>query len=374
MKKKVILLSLLVLFLVYLLWLGFLVLRFKPYKSPSSASPGEVEGAYHIHSRFSDGRKDIAEIARLASLGHLDFIIITDHGKPNYRSFLSEGWKEGVLVLAGSELSVSRGHLVGLGFNLPSQDFSQNAEQAVHEIGALGGFCIIAHPYSKVPWSWGENVGYSGIELINANKMLTKNFLSSFPYLPALLIKPEFAFLKILDNPSLNLKKWDELLSSNPLNGYFSTDAHLLYRPLLSLFHLHLLLEHPLPADFEKAKSEVYELLRRGKFYNAIDAASEANGFKFWASSGEKIALTGETLFFDSQATLRIEAPFPFAKEVLLLLNGEIVLRSREKSISYESGQAGFYRVEVYLKERSPLARNVPWIVSNPIYLRKDKE
>lgn len=373
MKKKRILFVLLALFLVYILWLGFILLRFKPNKS-SQASLSEVEGVYHIHSRFSDGRKPVDKIIRVASRVRLDFIILTDHGKPNFDSLLSEGWKEGVLVLAGSELSVSRGHLVALGFKLPSTDFSQNTEQAVHEIAALGGFSIIAHPYSKVRWSWGEFVGYSGIEVINANAMLKRNFIFSLPYLPALLIKPEFYLLKILEDPSLTLKKWDELNNSHQVYGYFSTDAHLLYRPLFSLLHLHLLLEHPLSADFETAKREVYEALRRGKFYNAIDAASKAKGFKFWATNGNKITPMGETLFFNSPVTLEIEAPFPFAKEVHLLLDGKTILRSLEKTVSFEPTQAGTYRVEVYLKERSPLAHNIPWIVSNPIFLRKDKE
>jgi hypothetical protein len=374
LKKKRTLFAVLAFFLVYILWLGFLLLRFKPNKSSSEASPSEVEGVYHIHSRFSDGRSHPDKIIRLASLAHLDFIILTDHGKPNFDSLSCQGWKEGVLVLAGSELSVSRGHLVALGFKLPSTDFSQNTEQAVHEIAALGGFSIIAHPYAKVRWSWGEFVGYSGLELMNANTMLKKNFIFSLLYLPALLIKPEFFLLKILDDPSLNLKKWDELNNSHQVYGYFSTDAHVLYGPLFSLFHLHLLLERPLSPDFKTAKKEVYEALRRGKFYNAIDAASKAKGFKFWATNGNKITPMGETLFFNSPVTLEIEAPFPFAKEVHLLLNGKPILHSREKAVSFESSEPGTYRVEVYLRGKSPLARQIPWIVSNPIFLRKDKE
>lgn len=370
MKKRKILFALLALLLVYLLWISFLVLNFKPYKS-GTPNTLEIEGVYHIHTHFSDGRKSVDQIAHLASQAHLDFIILTDHGKPNFKSLASQGWKEGVLVLSGSELSLSRGHLVSLGFALPTRPFSQNTERAVQEVGALEGFCIIAHPYSKVRWSWGEFIEYSGLELINANTMLKRNYFLLIPYLPALLVKPEYALLKILEEPALSLKKWDELNNLHPIYGYFSVDSHLLYRPLLDLLHLHLLLKQPLPRDFDEARREVYEALRKGKFYNAIEAASEARGFRFWAEQGNQTVSIGETLVSNSLVLFRIETPFPFAKETHLFHNGKILLRSRENSLFYESAQPGNYRVEVYLQGKSPLSKNIPWIVSNPIFLKK---
>ena len=191
LKKKKIFFLLLILFLLYALWLGFNILTFKTYKDTlPKTSPLEIEGVYHIHTTFSDGKKDLDEIAQIASLAALDFIILTDHGSPNYDSYANQGWKEKVLVLAGSELSVSRGHLVGLDFKLPTSRFSQNAETAVYQINAKGGFTIICHPYSKVQWSWGKFINYSGIDIINADSMLKKDILLSLPYLPALLIKP----------------------------------------------------------------------------------------------------------------------------------------------------------------------------------------
>jgi hypothetical protein len=32
----------------------------------------------------------------------------------------------------------------------------------------------------------------------------------------------------------------------------------------------------------------------------------------------------------------------------------------------------GVYRAEVYLRERTPLAPGVPWILSNPIYFGRE--
>jgi hypothetical protein len=375
LRKKKVLLFLLALFLLYIILLSFNVLSFKTYKAPASKpSPLEIEGVFHIHTTYSDGRKSLDEIAKLASQANLDFIIITDHGNPNYESYSSQGWKEGVLVLAGSELSVSRGHLAALDFELPSRSFSQNTEDAFYEIKAGGGFSIISHPYSKVRWSWGKFMEYSGIEIINGDTALKKNIIASIPSLPALLIKPEYALLKMLDSPHQNLRKWDELNNLHPIYGYFSLDAHLLYRPGFNLLHLHLLLQNPLSEDFDTAKRQVYEALRKGRFYNSIHAAAHAYGFRFSGEEEEKTSPMGSTVMFDSPVTLNIKAPFPFAKVIHLVHNGKKIFSSNEESASYEAAHPGTYRVEVYLNERSPLGKNIPWIVSNPIFLREDEK
>jgi hypothetical protein len=374
MLKKRILFIILAIFLIYSLWLSFNILNFKTYKtSVSKAFPLEIQGIYHIHTRFSDGRKSPDEIARLASKAGLNFIILTDHGSPNRESYPSQGWKHGVLILAGSELSVSRGHLVGLDFKLLSSNFSQNAEEAVFGIMAAGGFSVIAHPYSKVQWSWGENVGYSGIEIINANFMLKESLFLSIPYLPALLIKPSYTLLKILDSPQRELRKWDELNKISQIYGYFSTDAHLLYRPALDFLRVHVILDSPLSSNFDVARGQVFEALRSGRFYNAIHAAAQAAGFRFWGERGKEVIPMGGTTLFESGLTLHVQAPFPFAKEIHLIQDGKSIFRSTEENISFEAKQPGVYRVEVYLREKSPLGKEIPWIVSNPIFLREDK-
>ena len=373
LRKKKILLFLLAIFLLYVLWLSINVLRFRTYKAPASKSyPLEIEGVFHIHTAYSDGRKSLDEIAKLASQANIDFIILTDHGNPNKESYSGQGWKEGVLALAGSEISVSRGHLVALGFKLPSGYFSPNAEEAFYEIREAGGFSIISHPYSKIGWSWGEFIDYSGMDIISGYYMLRRNVFASLLSLPALLLKPEYALLKMFDRPHRSLRKWDELNNLHPIYGYFSADAHLLYRPALNLLRLHLLLQSPLSKDFDTAQLQVYEALRKGRFYNSIHAAAHAHGFRFWGEKGGKTTPMGSTALYDSPVTLHIEAPFPFAKDIHLVHNGKMIFRSAEDSISYEAAHPGTYRVEVYLTERSPLGKNIPWIISNPIFLRED--
>jgi len=373
-KIKRVFIFLLIVFLLYVLWLSFNLLTIKTYKSPTlKVSPLEVNGVYHLHTTFSDGRKDLEEIVKIASQTDLDFIIFTDHA-PYFESYSSRGWKEGVLVLAGCELYVNRGHLVALGPNLPPGVFSDNAEEAVERIKEAGGFSIIPHPYSSTIWTWGEFVDYSGIEIINAYSRLRKDDLFLLPFIPALLFKPEYTLLKMLIRPNQNLKKWDELNTIHPIYGYFTPDAHRLYRPLINLLRIHLLLQAPLSEDFETASKQVYEALRKGRFYNSINAAAHAYGFRFWGEKEENTVLMGSTVLLDSPVTLHIKAPFRFKKEIHLIHNGKVILRSTEENAIYEATQPGTYRVEVYLRARSPLRKNIPWVVSNPIFLIENKK
>lgn len=374
-NKKIFLLSLLGLLCGYSLWLSFHLIRFNTYKIPPDKTfPREIEGSFHIHSSFSDGRKHTDKIAGIASSVSLDFIIITDHGNPNYDSLAYQGWKHGILVLAGSELSVNRGHFVALNFKTPEKSFSGNGEMSLYQIKTSKGFSVIAHPYSKGGWSWSESVNFSGIELINADSMLRQDIFRYAFFLPGFIIKPDFILLKALTKPGKNLRKWDTLNRNNKIFGYYAVDAHLFYRQALSLLRLHLLLDRPLSREFETAKGQVYKTLKQGAFYNAIDAAAEAKGFRFWCDfNGKKIPMGGGVLP-EGPVTFFVEVPFPFKKEVFILHNGNTVHQSKKNMISFQAIKPGAYRVEVYLRERSPLGKKVPWILSNPIFLKGKKQ
>ncbi len=373
--------ALIVIFGAYGLWLGVNVARFSPPLTVSPAveraggggPPYEVVGVYHVHTRFSDGHGTPEEIAAAAAGAKLDFVILTDHGNPNRASLASQGRKEGVLMLAGSELSVSRGHLVALDFAAPDRPFPQNAERAILAVAAEGGFSIIAHPYSKTSWTWGEEAGFSGIELADGDSMAKRNWLRVLPYLPALAFRPALPLLKALSRPVKPLEKWDSLAAERPVYGYFSADAHLLYSVVFSGFRLHVLLDEPLDQDFERAKTQLLDALREGRFYSAVEGAAPAGGFRFWAETEGTRSPMGRSMRWEGASRVRFEirAPFAFPVETCLLRNGVLVGRSQDKEISYATDKPGVYRVEVYLKVRSPLAADFPWIVSNPIFLKR---
>ena len=359
----------------YLGWLGWQVGVYKryttekspppPFSKPQRAFPEErnaaqppvlyeVRGAYHMHSKFSDGRKTVDEIARAAARVGLDFIILTDHGAPNRASLDAQGRRDGVLVLAGTEISTSRGHLVALAFEPPSGRFSQNADNAVYEVHSLGGFTVIAHPYSKTRWSWGGRGSVDGLEIMDSDSMLKRNWPQALIRLPLLLVKPEVVLLEIITRPEESLRKWDQLLAGGAVRGFFSADAHFLYGPVFKIFRLIVLLDAPPSGEFEAARREIFEALRAGRFFSAVDAAADPSGFRFWAENER----------------LRVLSPFSFAHETRIIHDGKAVGISSSGELAYDAPAPGAYRAEVYLRERSPLGGDVPWIVSNAVVLR----
>jgi hypothetical protein len=68
---------------------------------------------------------------------------------------------------------------------------------------------------------------------------------------------------------------------------------------------------------------------------------------------------------------LHIQVPEGIDSEWHLLQDGKPVLRSNQQIQTYLPLEAGVYRVEVYLREGSALDKDCPWILSNPIFLRK---
>jgi hypothetical protein len=363
--------------ILYLVWLGWIVLSFRSYGPPPGQDPAaddglfELRGVYHIHTTFSDGRGTPRTAARAAARRGLDFIILTDHGNPNFASLDQKGRIEDVLVLAGSELNVNRGHLVALGFDRPNQDFPRLAENAAYDVAAAGGFTIIAHPYSKTRWSWGGFAPYGGLEILNTDAMVRAHWPRIAPRLPALLLRPETVLLRMLDRPEADFRKWDELTASRPMFGYYSSDTHLLYRASFSLLHLHVLLDSPPAEPFEDAEIQILDALRFGRFFNAVGAAAQAAGFRFHAETSELRRPMGSQIASSGPVRFTVRAPFAFRHRIRLLRGGIPVAEGAGRLV-HETSDPGVYRVEVHLLEKTPLDPGVPWIASNPIFFRKD--
>jgi hypothetical protein len=363
----------------YVIWLAAAVVRFNPPPAAAAAGgpPYEITGVYHVHTRFSDGHATPAEVAAAAAKRGLDFVILTDHGNPNRESLAAQGRRDGVLLLAGSELSVNRGHLVALDFATPpaGRTFPQNAEQAMVDVRAAGGFTVIAHPYSKTHWTWGKETAVSGIELADAVSAIQYNLPRFLAYAPALLVKPVLPLVATLSRPVPQLRKWDSLAAQRPVFAYFSADAHFNYQAIFGLFRVHVLLDEPPAADFDRARAQVFGALRHGRFYDAVDGAAPARGFGFWAESGGvRLPMGSRLTWSDGQEVkLVVRTPFPFAAETRLVRDGREIGRAAGSETIVMADRPGVYRVEVYLRARSPLAADFPWIVANPIFIERSR-
>lgn len=153
-----------------------LPLRRRPAPPPAAATHPSLEGlqdvrgAMELHSRHShDGTMAISAIAKLAQAANLDFIIVTDH---NHLNGKSEERRQGrPMVLVGSELSTTGGHLLALFIEKPVTN-DQPVEQMIEAIHAQGGLAIVSDPASKKkPWTrW--DLPIDGMAIFDLNNAL----------------------------------------------------------------------------------------------------------------------------------------------------------------------------------------------------------
>jgi hypothetical protein len=106
--------------------------------------------------------------------------------------------------------------------------------------------------------------------------------------------------------------------------------------------------------------------------YSTIDAIASPAVVEFSASSrGHRINL-GD-VFNDTAGPLTFTARTnaPTGGTIVLRKDGRIVTQNPLPALAFETAGEGTYRVEVYLSN-GPGDPPIPWIVSNPIYVRPD--
>jgi len=108
----------------------------------------------HIHTNFSDGIDQVAEILDyVQSQTSLDVIAITDHdslqGAKQALGLVANGGYR-FQVVVGEEISTNAGHLIALFIEeLIQYDETKSLADYVRAIHAQGGLCIVPHPMSR---------------------------------------------------------------------------------------------------------------------------------------------------------------------------------------------------------------------------------
>jgi hypothetical protein len=101
------------------------------------------------------------------------------------------------------------------------------------------------------------------------------------------------------------------------------------------------------------------EAVRAGHCYIGFDFLGDASGFVFEAGNGK---IQGDEVSLEPGTRLRVRSPVP--ARIMILKDGavwmdESGIANKEVPIT----ERGIYRTEIYMG-------NLPWIVSNPVYVR----
>ena len=341
-----------------------------------------AQGVVHVHTTLSDGGGTPEEVIRAAKKTGLAFLGITDHNTLDARRF--EGYREGVLVLVGAELSTPAGHVLGVALDRdPAFRFNGDGLDALEDVRDLGGIPFAAHPLSAradLRFTGWDLPGPWGLELLNGDSDARR--AGPWLLLAASLyrLNPGYALLQSLSPVEDVLRRWDEILAKRDAAGLAGSDAHSRlpvtktralrfpsYEALFAQARNHVLLKEPLTGDAAADREAVKGALRGGRFYLGLDALAPASGFQFVLRSASGVRGTmGDHV--PPEPGLRAEAGgrVPAGTRIVLLRNGQPVGEGLE-ALSFALPGPGVYRVEA----RVP-GWPVPWVITNPVYVHDE--
>jgi hypothetical protein len=313
----------------------------------------------HLHSTHSDGTGTVPQIIAAGQRAGVDVVILTDH---NTRAGAAqEGWHDAVLLLVGEEDTPGPSDhtlLLGPDLRFAAHPFSRGSER-FSRFGKGMPHTGLAAP------------GLTGIELWS---FVTDTAERVRSVREGLLFAA--APLRVLDHPPApNMVEWDRMCRTRRVVALGGLDAHQIgvrfrgrvplrlmgYGRSFRQLRTHVLCSALPTGSLEHDGALVYDALRQGRCYIAVDELAPARGFAFWASGevpmGAEAAFDGQTL----------HARLPRPAELRLLRDGVEVASERGASLDFTASAPGVYRVEARLPYRG---RPRTWIVSNPVYLR----
>ncbi len=138
------------------------------------------------------------------------------------------------------------------------------------------------------------------------------------------------------------------------------------YRRSFSHLRTHVLCEERLNGDLDHDRAQVFDALREGRSFLAMDSIEKADGFDFWAEHGRSTALA---MGSDGAGRARLGAagPAPAQRAPAARPRGQTIVETEGTGLHHHAETPGAYRVEVLLGQGG---RERTWILSNPIYLR----
>ena len=379
----------------------FLFVRSLPPQPRAFDAPGwdalaarTVGGAYHIHTTRSDGLGDRAAVAAAAARAGLKFAILTDHGDGTRPPDPPE-YIDGVLVLDGVEISTDEGHYVAIDMPRAPYPLGGAAEAVVEDVRRLGGFGIAAHPDSpKATLRWTDDrAPIDGVEWLNTDsEWRGESRLKLLRAGLAYFLRPGPAMATLFDRPR-TLGRWDQLTRFRPVVALAATDAHggvgrraedtgrslagtigmPSYEASFRAFSNRVILDRPLSGNAAADGRAVYDAIRKGRVFTAIDAIAGPALLDFYVEAGLEQLVMGGQMPDDSDVTIVARSVVPPGGELVLLRDGREVTKGRDWVRRTVTEARGAYRVEVRLPG-APGSPPMPWLVSNPAYFLSDAE
>ena len=198
---------------------------------------------------------------------------------------------------------------------------------------------------------------------------------------------PELTLAAYLKRPDENLKKFDEISKGRKISLTAGNDSHsnigfhLLgddagnkligvkldsFEMSFRLFRTHILLEK----EKQLSQETLLEAIKNGHSFIGFDALSDSSGFSLTAENGQDAAMMGDEIsLIENRTNLKINSPQ--TARIIIFKNGEKLSETAQtKEIKLPLTEKGTYRAEVYLDSLGNPFDRMPWIISNPVYVK----
>lgn len=334
-------------------------------------------GCIHVHSTYSDGSGDIADLVDAARHNGLDYVIATDHHTLRPLRDGAEGWYGSTLVLFGTEVGRHKGHILALNVRRLPRDRPSDTRVICKQVLRQGGLAFVAHPHAhgnRVLLCRDQSWKSPAMPLVTGLEVWSWMYdwfdgLRWHGSFPLAYWKPE----RLVTGPlPQTLTLWDQLSALRRCVGIGSLDAHALKRwwlPGVTVFSYRYLfgtirtyvMAAPPTGNLARDKAALLKALEAGRVYFAHGHSGDPRGFAFWGEASTGALLPGDRAPWDGRpVALRVATPAE--GEIHILRDGVIKATIRGQASELAASGPGVYRVEVWRKQR-------PWIFSNPICL-----
>lgn len=350
---------------------------------PADSRFKEYKGIIHAHTTLGGhSTGSFEELIAAANANDLDFVIMTEHWSDAYdtSALTLNGVYGKTLFIGGNEIDTADGDrflmIPGSGDAAGLRKLPTTA--VLEKRHAENRLAIVTYPEKFKSW----DSTFDGIEVFslhtNAKKM--NPFTALFDAIWSFPAYPELMLASYFKRPDENLRKFDEIAAQLKISLIAGTDAHsnigfhlfgddagnrLLgfkiddYATIFRLARQHIWLEKEQPLTRET----LITALKEGRSFIGFDVLADTTGFRF-----EDVDLFEEGIA-PNHAGYRIRTPIP--ARITVLQNGKKWVEvTNTTSVEVDLSMMSSYRVEVYLDQLGPPFDKMPWIISNPIYVR----
>lgn len=389
-------------FILFIYWLVLSQLQVSVF--PEELEPAnhpnfyDYRGVTNVHTNRGMGSGSIQDVVKAAQDVGLDYLIVTDLNVFSSPP-VSEGYHRKLLLLSGNVYSYLESRLIHYDrLQRHSIESIGQAQVLLADLLSQSGadsepdLIVLAHP-SKPGYAWtgAHPSGLDGIEVINLKSIWQRAWSESkLSFIWSALVypfNPQFALLRLYEEPQHELNLWDQLSLVRPTIGLAGTEATARAGPLgsdyvrfpsyqrsFSLVSNHVLLRSELTGESESDRRKILGALADGQFYMCLDLLGNPKGFAAYIKDGEKIIPMGSRVKFTPGMKLVVRIPrkpsVPF--ETKFLKDGQELMASNSLETEYDIHDRGVYRVIVRVFPTLTLLdgqRWMTWIYSNPFYV-----